>query len=307
MTNEQHGFIIVDKPQDITSHGVVARMRGIARTRKVGHGGTLDPMATGVLVIAVGKATKLLTYVSGLDKSYSATVRLGQSTVTDDAEGDVIASSATDHLTAADIEAAFAPLRGHIQQRPSAVSAIKINGERAYKRVRDGEDVELPARPVTISRLDITDIRRGEFVEIDITVDCSSGTYIRAIARDAGEALGVGGHLRALRRTSVGGFGLDEAFTLETLQERKDAGEPVPLTDMGTSAGRLMETFVVGEDEARKLSFGQSPPWRGSARTDEESVLMGAALNESGELLAVVSEVDGRAKPAVVFKAHGSA
>ncbi len=202
------GLIVVDKPGGMTSHDVVARLRRLARTRRVGHGGTLDPMATGVLVIGIGRATRLLTYVIGADKSYAATIRLGQATVTDDAEGDVIATTPAGTLTDEAVRAALAGLTGEIDQVPSAVSAIKINGQRAYKRVRAGESVDLPARRVTVSRLDVLAIRRTspDVVDVDIDVACSTGTYIRAIARDAGLALAVGGHLTALRRTAVGGF-----------------------------------------------------------------------------------------------------
>lgn len=293
------GFIVVDKPPDITSHGVVARMRGIAGTRKVGHGGTLDPMATGVLVIALGKATKLLTYVSGLDKSYTARVRLGQATVTDDAEGDITATHDPSAITDEQIESALAPMRGSIQQRPSNVSAIKINGERAYKRVRAGEEVEIPSREVTISRLDCDSIHRGEFLDVDITVDCSSGTYIRAIARDAGEALGVGGHLTSLRRTRVGEFWLSDAATLDALQQNKDAGETLPMLQAGEVASRLMPTREATDEEEKALSYGQSLSAVGITSAPY------AVLNSGGELLAIVAESGERAKPEVVFKAQG--
>src|SRR4051794_34615956 len=207
----------------MTSHDVVSRIRRLAKTRRVGHGGTLDPMATGVLIIGVNRATRLLTYVIGSEKSYTATIRLGQSTITDDAEGDVTPSASTAAVTDDAIRAELARRVGEIDQVPSAVSAIKINGQRAYKRVRDGEDVEIPARRVTVSRLDVLDIRRPEgldVVDVDIDVACSSGTYIRAIARDLGRALGVGGHLTALRRTAVGGLTLSAASTLDQLEER---------------------------------------------------------------------------------------
>src|SRR6185436_14767193 len=203
----------------MTSHDVVARIRRLAKTRRVGHGGTLDPMATGVLIIGVNRATRLLTYVIGATKSYAATIRLGQSTITDDAEGDLTASASVDAVTDEAIHAGLAAQRGEIDQVPSAVSAIKVDGKRAYKRVREGEAVELPPRRVTISRLEVLDIRRAvpgadDVIDVDIEVDCSSGTYIRAIARDLGSALAVGGHLTALRRTAVGRMTLAEAVTL---------------------------------------------------------------------------------------------
>jgi tRNA pseudouridine55 synthase len=211
------GLIVVDKPAGMTSHDVVARVRRLAKTRRVGHGGTLDPMATGVLIVGVNRATRLLTYVIGSQKSYTATIRLGETTVTDDAEGEVTATASAAGVTEAAIRAGLAAQIGEIDQVPSAVSAVKINGQRAYKRVRDGEDVDLPARKVTVHRLDVLDIRRPahrDVTDVDIDVTCSSGTYIRAIARDLGRALGVGGHLTALRRTAAGGFTLAEPVTL---------------------------------------------------------------------------------------------
>lgn len=297
MTTAQPGLIVVDKPQGITSHGVVARMRRICGTRKVGHGGTLDPMATGVLIVAVGKATKLLTYVSGLDKSYAATIRLGQATVTDDAEGEVTASADASAVADEAIRAGLAAMTGEIDQVPSAVSAVKIDGQRAYKRVRDGETVELKARRVTIAALEIGAIRRdGAFIDIDIDVSCSSGTYIRAIARDLGNALGVGGHLTALRRTRIGGFGLDAAATLETLAERSETGEPLGALTMGEAAARLMPVRTATEAEAKALSYGKA-----LEAADIEGRY--AVLSEDGELLAVVTERDGQAKPETVFAA----
>src|SRR5262245_33292941 len=218
----------------MTSHDVVARVRRLAGTRRVGHGGTLDPMATGLLVIGVRRATRLLTYVIGADKRYLATIRLGESTVTDDAEGEVVASESAAAITDAEIRAGLALQTGTIGQVPSAVSAIKIKGQRAYAKVRAGESVTLAARTVTISAIDVLDIRRsGEsaVVDVDVDVACSTGTYVRAIARDLGAALGVGGHLTALRRTAVGGFTLAEASTLDELAARVEAGEtPIGLT-----------------------------------------------------------------------------
>lgn len=213
------GIVVVDKPGGMTSHDVVGRCRRMFGTRKVGHAGTLDPMATGVLVIGIERATKILGLISGTSKSYAATIRLGRTTTTDDADGDVLQDIPAGHLTDAAIEAGIATLRGEISQRPSSVSAIKIDGKRAYQLAREGHTVELAARTVRIDRFDVLDIRRdGEFVDVDVEVDCSSGTYIRALARDLGEALAVGGHLTALRRTRVGAFGLDQARTLEHLE-----------------------------------------------------------------------------------------
>ncbi|MFG3338904.1 tRNA pseudouridine(55) synthase TruB [Glycomyces sp. NPDC048151] len=298
------GLIVVDKPQGITSHGVVSRMRRICGTRKVGHGGTLDPMATGVLIVAVGKATKLLTYVSGLDKSYAATIRLGESTVTDDAEGDLIDYVVPDEVTEDSIRAGLAAMVGEIDQVPSAVSAVKIDGQRAYKRVRDGEVVELQPRRITIASIEVGDIRSAHaasdphlpVIDVDVRVSCSSGTYIRAIARDLGAALGVGGHLTALRRTRIGGFGLDTAATLEVLAERSEGGEPLGALAMGEAAARLMPTRTATEAEAKALSYGKPLDAAGIEGRY-------AVLSESGDLLAVMTEQGGKAKPETVFAA----
>ena len=214
------GIVIVDKPGGMTSHDVVGRCRRFFGTRKVGHAGTLDPMATGVLVIGIERATKILGLIAGTSKSYDATIRLGQSTSTDDAEGEVLQTVSARHCTDEAIGEAVAALRGDIEQTPSAVSAVKIGGKRAYQLVREGHQVELAARRVRIDRFDIVQIRRaGDLIDVDVTVDCSSGTYIRALARDVGGTLGVGGHLTALRRTRVGGFGLDQARTLTVLEQ----------------------------------------------------------------------------------------
>jgi tRNA pseudouridine55 synthase len=215
------GIVVVDKPAGLTSHGVVARCRRIFRTRRVGHAGTLDPMATGVLVIGIERATKILGLLTETSKSYAATIRLGQSTSTEDAEGELLHQVSAGHLTEADITGAISGLRGKIMQVPSAVSAVKVGGRRAYRLARAGQAVELAARPVRIDRFDVVSVRgHDRFVDLDVEVDCSSGTYIRALARDLGDTLGVGGHLRALRRTRVGRFGLDQARTLDELTER---------------------------------------------------------------------------------------
>lgn len=214
------GIVVVDKPAGMTSHDVVGRCRRIFGTRKVGHAGTLDPMATGVLVVGIDRATKLLGLLTATDKSYAATIRLGQTTTTEDAEGEIVDTTPADAITDEQITRAVAALRGEIEQVPSAVSAIKVGGQRAYKLVRDGQTVELAARRVRIERFDVLAIRRVDgFVDVDVAVDCSSGTYIRALARDVGLTLAVGGHLTALRRTRVGGFGLAEAFTLDALAD----------------------------------------------------------------------------------------
>jgi tRNA pseudouridine55 synthase len=215
------GLVVVDKPAGITSHDVVGRCRRIFGTRKVGHAGTLDPMATGVLVVGIERATKILGLLTTTDKSYSATIRLGQTTSTEDAEGEVLQTVSADDVTDSQIGEAVAGLRGEIAQVPSAVSAIKVGGKRAYQLAREGQSVELAPRHVRIDRFDVLAIRRhGGFVDVDVEVDCSSGTYIRALARDVGATLGVGGHLTALRRTGVGRFELDQARTLDELAEQ---------------------------------------------------------------------------------------
>ena len=215
------GIVVIDKPAGITSHDVVGRCRRIFGTRKVGHAGTLDPMATGVLVVGIERATKILGLLTTTDKSYAATIRLGQTTSTEDAEGEVLQSVSARAVTDGQIGDAVGALRGEIAQVPSTVSAIKVDGKRAYKLVREGQTVELAPRNVRIERFDVLAIRRhGEIIDVDTEVDCSSGTYIRALARDVGAALGVGGHLTALRRTRVGRFGLDQAATLDDLAER---------------------------------------------------------------------------------------
>lgn len=287
------GLIVVDKPAGMTSHDVVARIRRLAKTRRVGHGGTLDPMATGVLVIGVNRATRLLTYVIGSRKSYLATIRLGLTTVTDDAEGDVTATSDTGGVTDEAIRAGLGAQTGEIDQVPSAVSAIKVNGQRAYKRVRDGEEVELAARRVTVHALDVLEIRRpGDVVDVDVDVTCSSGTYIRAIARDLGRVLGVGGHLTALRRTAVGGMTLDEAATLEQLEERAPDVVSLPMAD---AARRAFPQREATSEETRVLSHGGPL---------EPVGIEGpyAVFGPDGDVLAVVSERGGKARAEIVLR-----
>src|SRR5690348_11716223 len=237
----------------MTSHDVVARVRRLARTRRVGHAGTLDPMATGVLVIGVGQATRLLGHLALTEKEYRGTVRLGQATDTDDADGQVIATASAAGVTPAALAAAAAAQTGEIQQVPPGFSAIKVAGQRAYRLAREGTPPELAARAVTISRLDVLDVRRpgdpggAGVVDADIEVTCSSGTYIRAIARDLGAALGVGGHLTALRRTRVGPFTLAQARTLDELATAPDPVS-LPLLDAVRAA---MPVRTVDADEAR--------------------------------------------------------
>lgn len=294
------GLVIVDKPQGWTSHDVVGRMRRIAGTRKVGHAGTLDPMATGVLVVGINKATRLLTYIVGTAKTYTATIRLGQSTVTDDAEGEVTATAGTSAVSDEAIHDAVARLTGDIQQVPSSVSAIKVNGERAYARVRSGQDVTLAARPVTIHRFEVHAIRRdpaADVVDLDVTVECSSGTYIRALARDLGNALGVGGHLTALRRTHVGPYSLEQARTLEQLAEELN------ILEMSQAARALMPNRQLSAEETTEISFGRriaagAAPGSPAAATADHPA---AAFAPDGSLVALLADAGNFAKPVLVF------
>jgi tRNA pseudouridine55 synthase len=288
------GLAIVDKPANCTSHDVVARMRRLAGTRKVGHAGTLDPMATGVLVVGVGSATRLLHHLVLTDKAYTATIRLGQATTTDDAQGEVTTTASARHVTDDSVRAALRALTGEISQVPSTVSAIKVAGRRAYERARAGEDVELAARPVTVSRFAAVGFARPEpdLCDVEVEVECSAGTYVRALARDAGAALGVGGHLTALRRTRVGPFALAEARTLDEL-----VADPVPLP-LPAAIRAALPVRDLDADEARELSFGRSIPARGIAETY-------GALGPDGRAVALLREHDGRARPVLVFAPAG--
>ncbi|MDT0183820.1 tRNA pseudouridine(55) synthase TruB [Microbacterium sp. ARD31] len=243
------GLVVVDKAPGMTSHDVVARVRRLAGTRKVGHAGTLDPMATGVLVLGVDRATRLLGHLMLTEKAYDATIRLGVATTTDDAEGEVVSTSPVDGVTEDDVRRALAGFVGDIEQVPTAVSAIKVDGRRAYARVRAGEDVELPARPVTIHELVVHEV---SLPDVRISVRCSSGTYIRAIARDLGAALGVGGHLTALRRTAVGSFDLGVARTLEALAEDFAV---LPIADAARSSFVPVD---LDEGQAADVRFGRA-------------------------------------------------
>lgn len=289
------GLVIVDKPSGMTSHDVVARLRRLAHTRKVGHAGTLDPMATGVLVLGVGRATRLLAHLVLADKAYTATVRLGQTTVTDDAEGEVTAGVSAAGITDADVRAAMTRFTGDIEQVPSAVSAIKVAGKRSYQRVREGEQVTLAARSVRVGRFELLTTRRvGELLDLDVAVECSSGTYVRALARDLGAALGTGGHLTALRRTRVGPFGLDDARTLDDLGTLTD-----PVTVPLAAAIRMaMPVRTVGPDEARALSFGK--PLTASGLDGVHG-----ALTADGTAVALLRDHGAEARPVIVFAAAG--
>lgn len=271
------GLVVVDKPAGWTSHDVVGRVRRLAGTRKVGHAGTLDPMATGVLVLGVGRATRLLGHLALHDKSYDAVVRLGASTVTDDAEGDVIGAVSAAGLSEVDVRMAVERFVGEISQVPSAVSAVKVDGVRSYARVRAGEQVELPARRVTVARFDVAELRRpsDDLLDVDVSVSCSSGTYVRALARDLGEALGVGGHLTALRRTRVGGIDLSAAHTLDDLQAVLTV---LPLADAVRSAFPVRT--VTGGD-ARAVRHGRPLACSG------ETGLTGV-FDDLGEVLALM-------------------
>ncbi|MCU1522644.1 MAG: tRNA pseudouridine(55) synthase TruB [Arthrobacter sp.] len=290
----------MDKPQGWTSHDVVGRMRRLAGTRKVGHAGTLDPMATGVLVVGINKATRLLTYIVGTSKTYTATIRLGESTVTDDAEGEVTSTLSAAAVTEEAVRAGVAALTGKIEQVPSSVSAIKVNGERAYARVRSGEEVKLAARPVTIHRFEVhglRPVRDGAALDVDVTVECSSGTYIRALARDLGNALGVGGHLTALRRTQVGPYTLDQAHTLEQLAEELD------VLEMSQAARALMPNRELSENETTEISFGRRIAAGPAAGTPEAATAESpaAAFAPDGTLVALLADAGSYAKPVLVF------
>lgn len=291
MSGPEPGIVVVDKPAGLTSHDVVGRCRRLFGTRRVGHAGTLDPMATGVLVVGIERATKILGLLTASDKSYAATIRLGQTTTTEDAEGDVLQTISAEHLIDDAISTAVEGLRGEIDQVPSSVSAIKVDGERAYKLAREGRSVELPARRVRIERFDVLAVRRtGSAVDVDVAVDCSSGTYIRALARDVGAALGVGGHLVALRRNRVGRYGLDEARTLESLAD----------------SPRLSYTL----DDACLLGF----PRRDLTAEEAESVSHGRALAaygcdgvyaataSDGRVMALLEDAGARTRSVVVIR-----
>ena len=282
----QSGLVVVDKPGGTTSHGVVARVRRLAGTRKVGHAGTLDPMATGVLVLGLNRATRLLGHLMLTEKAYDATIRLGVATTTDDAEGEVTATTPTDDVTEQAVRATLATFVGDIEQVPTAVSAIKVDGKRAYARVRAGEDVELAARPVTVHELMVHEVA---LPDVRISLRCSSGTYVRAIARDLGAALGVGGHLTELRRTAVGPFGLAAAHTLEELE---GGVVMVPIADAARAA---FPTVDLDDEQAAHVRVGRAL----------DLVLPGAGEHAlfapDGEFLALYADEAGRARPVAVF------
>lgn len=295
------GLVLIDKPQGFTSHDVVAKMRGIAGTRRVGHAGTLDPMATGLLLLGINAGTKLLTFLVGEDKTYEATIRLGASTVTDDAEGELLVLADQAKLAAVsiqDVESGVAALRGDIMQVPSSVSAIKIDGQRAYAKVRSGDEVKLAARPIRVSRFDLlsqlrkVDTAEGAFVDLDVVIDCSSGTYIRALARDLGEALGVGGHLTTLRRTRVGSYSIDDAKQLSELNR-----DNLEVKSMIDSVEGAFEALELSEQQVIDIRHGK----RISASVSSEDRI---AATHRGELIAILEKASSQLKSTVVFAAE---
>ena len=285
------GLVIVDKPARMTSHDVVGRCRRIFGTRRVGHAGTLDPMATGVLVIGIERATKILGLLTATSKSYVATIRLGQRTSTEDAEGALLQSASAFQVTDEAVEAALVPLRGDISQVPSAVSAIKVGGRRAYQLARAGEAVELAARPVRIDRFEVVATRRAsDLVDLDVEVDCSSGTYIRALARDLGDALGVGGHLTSLRRTRVGRFDLSHAVTLDELAER-------PRLSLGLDEACLL-MFARRDLDADEVDAAAN----GRSLTPGGIDGVYAAAGQDGRVIALLRDEGTRTKSVVVIR-----
>jgi tRNA pseudouridine55 synthase len=296
------GLVIVDKPPDWTSHDVVARMRGIAGTRRVGHAGTLDPMATGVLVLGLGRATRLLGYLSGHTKAYDATIRLGQSTTTDDAQGEITGGADASGLGRQEIQDAAVRLTGTIEQVPSAVSAIKVDGRRAYRRVRDGEQVELAPRLVTVERFSVLGVRPATaVVDVDVQVECTAGTYVRALARDLGAGLGVGAHLTTLRRTRSGRYGIAQARTLEQLAVDLD------VIGLDAVAAANFATYTLGADLVAAARNGRPlradltgvPGAADSTSVDASHPV--AMMTPDGELVALYEQHGPLARPVAVF------
>ncbi|MCZ2859917.1 tRNA pseudouridine(55) synthase TruB [Blastococcus sp. VKM Ac-2987] len=290
------GLLLVDKPGGMTSHDVVARARRALSVRKVGHAGTLDPMATGLLVLGVGAATRLLGHVGGHDKTYEATIRLGQATVTDDREGEVLSTTSAASLDDDAVRAALAAQTGPLQQVPSAVSAVKVDGRRSYDRVRAGETVELQPRSVTVHRLEVHRTSRPapDLLDVDVTVDCTAGTYIRAIARDVGAALGVGGHLTALRRTVSGPFTVAEARVVEDAAASLVAAGGPGFLGLTEAALLVFPARELTAEEARALGYGQRIPATGAAG-------LHAAVDPDGRLAALVEDAGRTARVAVGF------
>jgi tRNA pseudouridine55 synthase len=292
------GLLVVDKPAGMTSHDVVARARRVLSVRKVGHAGTLDPMATGLLVLGVGAATRLLGHVGGHDKTYEATIRLGAATVTDDREGEVLSTASTAGLDETAVRAALAEQTGPLQQVPSSVSAVKVDGRRSYDRVRAGEAVELAPRSVTVHALEVHRIARPtpDLVDVDVTVSCTAGTYIRAIARDAGARLGVGGHLTALRRTASGPFAVDRAATVEDAGAALLAGGGAGFLPLTEAATTVFPFRALTPEETRAIGYGQRIAATGIPG-------LHAAVDPAGRLAALVEDVGTTARVAVGFPA----
>jgi len=290
------GLMLVDKSAAMTSHDVVARARRVLSVRKVGHAGTLDPMATGLLVLGVGAATRLLGHVGGHDKTYEATIRLGAATVTDDREGEVLRTVSTAELDDAAIRAALAEQTGPLQQVPSSVSAVKVEGRRSYDRVRSGEVVELAPRSVTVHALEVHRIARPmpDLVDVDVTVSCTAGTYIRAIARDAGASLGVGGHLTALRRTASGPFAIAQAAAVEDAGAALLAGGGPGFLPLPTAARTVFPVRELTVEETRAIGYGQRIAATGTAG-------LHAALDPDGRLAALVEDAGPLARVTVGF------
>jgi tRNA pseudouridine55 synthase len=301
-----NGILLVDKPDGMTSHGVVSRVRRLAGTKKVGHAGTLDPMATGLLVLGLGASTRLLTWIVGADKEYLATIRLGSTTVTDDAEGDVVETAAPELVAAVTTErilAGISPLTGDIEQVPSSVSAIKVDGVRSYAKVRAGEEVSLAARPVTVSEFEVLEERRSAgAIDLDVRVVCSSGTYIRALARDLGAALGVGGHLTALRRSRIGSFAVAEAATLDELGESDDTAAAVAavLLPPTAAAARFLPVVDLDQQAAVDLGHGKIVALAGDQLEDVPV----AAVAPDGRLVGIARIDRGRMRSLVNFPAE---
>jgi tRNA pseudouridine55 synthase len=284
------GLVFIDKPSGWTSHDIVAKLRGIAGTRRVGHAGTLDPMATGLLVLGVDAGTKLLTFLVGANKAYEARIRLGASTITDDAEGEITSTADASMITREQIELAIANLRGEIMQVPSSVSAIKVDGERAYAKVRGGDEVKLAARPITIHKFEITTapVALDGFIDFDAIIECSSGTYIRALARDLGATLRVGGHLTALRRTRVGDYRVEDALQMVTLSR-----ENLKITPLVDAALANFEKFDLTEQQEIDLRHGKKLD--GSIGSDIAAAVRG------DKLVAMIESAGPKLKSVVVF------
>ncbi len=290
------GVLLVDKPAGMTSHDVVARARRVLSVRRVGHAGTLDPMATGLLVLGVGAATRLLGHLGGSDKVYEATIRLGQTTVTDDREGEVLTTTSAGHLDDDAVRAALAAQTGPLQQVPSSVSAVKVGGRRSYDRVRAGEEVVLEPRSVTVHRIDVHGLVRPtpDLVDVPVTVACTAGTYVRAIARDAGAALGVGGHLTALRRTASGPFTTAQAAPAEEAAAALAAGGGPGVLGLTEAATAVFPERRLTAEEATALGYGQRVPATGRAG-------LTAAVDPGGRLVALVEDAGSTARVAVGF------